>query len=633
MAGHAGCGHAGSFDALVDEADALVDAPIPPPERSETPAYALAAEHYIATALASRGDSHGEEHARIVRDTSLAILEGEGQPSSADRRIVELAALLHDVCDHKYCDPDTEDGREAIAERDMVLDALVSPQEAEIVLAIIDGVSFSKEAKGKLNRAAMPPRVRRLRDIVSDADKIEAIGAVGLRRCLDFRREKEHASRAGGEHAVGPGATSEELARDVAVHCDEKLLRLTAGYIRTEHGRKLAAPRHRLLCNWRARFAEVAGEPTLVSVVMTVRNCAAYLEQALQSVAAQSYRPLEVSLVDDGSTDGTWALVQKLTPSLEAAGVRVLAATTAAAAQGRGIGYGQNRAVAQSAGSYLCFLDGDDVCHPQRVAKQLALARAHEGTAGAETEGADSGAAAKGARVLCAPPLGAPVLVGCGFTREPADATPRYTAWINGLSGAQLHLQVLRELTVIHPTWFCKRGTFERLGGLSEAGPGFPEDLDFFYRHLRAGGALASVPEPLLTPWRHVPTGVTASRGVPWETIWAMRVQHLEATVLVAEPWLSGFTVWGAGAEGKRLFRSLSESARSKVRAFCDVDAKKLAHGCYDNRELGVSVPIVHFRDATPPLLLCVKDFDGEFARNVASLGLREGEQYLHFSF
>ena len=236
-------------------------------------------------------------------------------------------------------------------------------------------------------------------------------------------------------------------------------------------------------------------------------------------------------------------------------------------------------------------------------------------------------------RVALAAPAGAaPLLVGCGFTREPADATPRYTAWANGLSDAQLHTHCLRELTVLHPCWFCHRSVFERLGGLREDGRGFPEDLHFFYEHLRSGGALARVPEPLLV-WRHAPTGVTASRGVAWQTIWQLRVQHLEAAVLALPPWSAGFTVWGAGREGKRLFRSLSARSRALVRAFCDVDAKKVARGVYASRELSASVPIVHFTAALPPLLLCVKDFDGAFAANVASLGLREGEDFLHFSF
>ncbi|KAJ1634752.1 hypothetical protein T492DRAFT_903203 [Pavlovales sp. CCMP2436] len=112
-----------------------------------------------------------------------------------------------------------------------------------------------------------------------------------------------------------------------------------------------------------------------------------------------------------------------------------------------------------------------------------------------------------------------------------------------------------------------------------------------------------------------------------------MRVEHLETTVLCKKPWSDGFAIWGAGKEGKRLYRSLSEKSRAQVREFCDVDAKKLALGRYAHYESGAFVPIMHFRNVKPPLLLCVKDFDGEFAKNLASLGLCEGVEYLHFSF
>ncbi|KAJ1634750.1 hypothetical protein T492DRAFT_864584 [Pavlovales sp. CCMP2436] len=182
----------GAFAALVAEVDTLADGPIPAPARPATPGYARLVERFVVGELATRGDSHGEGHARIVRDTALAILaelhassavpqseaESGAEPDGeSDRRVVELAALLHDVCDHKYCDPQTDKGRDAIRRRDECLRSAASAEEFELVLAIVEGVSFSKEAKGLFDRASMPPRLRALRDVVSDADKLEAIGA------------------------------------------------------------------------------------------------------------------------------------------------------------------------------------------------------------------------------------------------------------------------------------------------------------------------------------------------------------------------------------------------------------------------------------------------------------------------
>ena len=168
-----------------------------------------------------------------------------------------------------------------------------------------------------------------------------------------------------------------------------------------------------------------------------------------------------------------------------------------------------------------------------------------------------------------------------------------------------------------------------------------------------------------------------AARNVPAELIWAIRVRQLEA-VLAQPPWVrgghacaslfaltlqgraqsNGFTIWNAGKEGKRLYRSLSVAARAAVVAFADVDARKLAQGMYDDMQGRRRIPILHFRCAhaatarvcvatadcfmrssvaKPPLLLCVKpnltgDGPGSFEDNLASLQLQEGREYLHFS-
>lgn len=58
----------------------------------------------------------------------------------------------------------------------------------------------------------------------------------------------------------------------------------------------------------------------------------------------------------------------------------------------------------------------------------------------------------------------------------------------------------------------------------------------------------------------------------------------------------NGFTIWNAGKEGKRLYRSLSVSARAAVVAFADVDARKLAQGMYDDMLGRRRIPILHFR-------------------------------------
>lgn len=122
-------------------------------------------------------------------------------------------------------------------------------------------------------------------------------------------------------------------------------------------------------------------DPSLprVSLVVPAHNAAWCLDEALASVLAQTYRgPLEVSIFDDGSSDGTRALIEAWIPRLRAARVDCVASGSRwggdAHAEAGGIGFAKNRAVAQSSGSLLAFLDADDgACPPTaRAATPLA---------------------------------------------------------------------------------------------------------------------------------------------------------------------------------------------------------------------------------------------------------------------
>ena len=198
--------------------------------------------------LEARGESHGLAHAKRVRALALAIYAEVG---GDDARVVEVAALLHDVCDHKYVDPATDAGRACIERRDRFLAETLSASDAAAVVRIMGAVSYSREAKALKKGeepawAALPENIQVLRHCVSDADKIDAIGVRGLERCAAYARER-------GVRG------SLNVAREVAEHCDEKLLRLRDEYVRTAPGKRRAAPGHEWLAAWRERAREVVG--------------------------------------------------------------------------------------------------------------------------------------------------------------------------------------------------------------------------------------------------------------------------------------------------------------------------------------------------------------------------------------
>ena len=107
----------------------------------------------------------------------------------------------------------------------------------------------------------------------------------------------------------------------------------------------------------------------LVSVVIPTHDRLALLMEAIDSVRAQSYAPIELIVVDDGSTDGT-------SDRLRAEpGLRLLRIDH----NGRP-GAVRNAGVAVATGDYLAFLDSDDLWMPDKLALQMELLRASPGT-------------------------------------------------------------------------------------------------------------------------------------------------------------------------------------------------------------------------------------------------------------
>ena len=348
----------------------------------------------------------------------------------------------------------------------------------------------------------------------------------------------------------------------------------------------------------------------LVSLVTSVRDGSAHLPACIDGVLAQTHAPLEWLVYDDGSSDDSVALLEAARERLAASRCRLVLLGSPAGSPARGCGYGRNRAIerASSDSALLVVQDADDVSAPSRCELLLAASRAQ--------------------------PDGA--LLGSRYSRD-GCGRPRDMAWHNGMSVEQLTHQRLRETTLAIPTWAFSSAAWRAVGGFAEDAPNNAEDLLFFYAHLARGGALYRAEQPLVM-YRHSADGVCATRAVPAALIFAIRMAELER-VLATPPWCHGFSIWNAGKEGKKVFRALSHVAKNAVRAFADVDPRKVQRGCFDDGALTRRrVPIVHFSRAVPPLLLCVKamglagEGEGSFEHNLASLALEEGVQYLHFS-
>lgn len=103
-----------------------------------------------------------------------------------------------------------------------------------------------------------------------------------------------------------------------------------------------------------------------VSVIIPAFNAAKYLAEALDSALAQTYLPVEILLIDDGSTDNTAGIVKKYGDK-----IRYFYQ------ENQGIGAARNTGVHLAEGDYISFLDADDYWTPDKLEKQMAVLAAN----------------------------------------------------------------------------------------------------------------------------------------------------------------------------------------------------------------------------------------------------------------
>jgi len=105
-----------------------------------------------------------------------------------------------------------------------------------------------------------------------------------------------------------------------------------------------------------------------VSVIVPVHNCERYLKDALESILAQICCPMEVIVVDDGSTDKSAEIANRFGPPVHTFSM-----------EHSGAGAARNYGVAQAKGELFAFLDSDDLWAEDKIERQLAAFENHPG--------------------------------------------------------------------------------------------------------------------------------------------------------------------------------------------------------------------------------------------------------------
>ena len=107
----------------------------------------------------------------------------------------------------------------------------------------------------------------------------------------------------------------------------------------------------------------VEDQTDLISVIVAAYNIADFIERGLDSICGQTYRNLEIIVVDDGSTDNTGALCDRFAAKDQR--VQVIHKKNGGLAEARNVG------AAKARGSYIAFVDGDDWIDPDMYEKML----------------------------------------------------------------------------------------------------------------------------------------------------------------------------------------------------------------------------------------------------------------------
>lgn len=202
-----------------------------------------ATKNYVRATLKDAEGGHDWFHTLRVYHNAILISKGE----KVDALVVALGALLHDIADSKFHDGDDTIGPKMA--REFLFKHNVDSLVIEQVIKIIENISFNKSLEE--GEKFTSPEL----DVVQDADRLDAIGAIGIARCFNYGGFK---NRALFDPSIKPNMsmTKEEYKTSTAPtinHFYEKLL-LLSDKMNTKTGKRIAKQRHQFMERYLDQF-------------------------------------------------------------------------------------------------------------------------------------------------------------------------------------------------------------------------------------------------------------------------------------------------------------------------------------------------------------------------------------------
>ncbi|MGE7945281.1 HD domain-containing protein [Lysinibacillus sp. NPDC093688] len=187
--------------------------------------------------------SHDFQHIERVYQNALAILQTE---SEADAEVVKIAVLLHDVSDKKYTDSKEQENK-------LIAELPLSEEKKQHIRDCIEQVSFN--GGNEIEATSIEAKIAR------DADRLDAIGAIGIARTFAFGGAKGRKLYDKEENARMDMTEDEYRSKNTSsvTHFYEKLLLLKDLMI-TEKGKQMAEERHQFMVQFLEQLQNEIGE-------------------------------------------------------------------------------------------------------------------------------------------------------------------------------------------------------------------------------------------------------------------------------------------------------------------------------------------------------------------------------------
>jgi len=209
-----------------------------------------------------------------------------------------------------------------------------------------------------------------------------------------------------------------------------------------------------------------------VSVLMSVYNGEKYLRKAIDSILNQTFQDFEFIIVNDGSTDGSEAIIKSYVDN------RIIYIER----ENGGLSAALNTGLFAAEGKYIARMDADDISLKDRLEKQYNFMEAHDNI----------------------------VALGAGITYMDEDGNLIFS-YVNKMNPIDIRKNILQMCPIAHPTAFYRKDVAISCGGYYEKIKQYFEDHLLFKKMLKYG-ELMNLQEPLLK-YRLVSTSITSNKA------------------------------------------------------------------------------------------------------------------------